>query len=421
VVVIMGATAMFRNGGTAMNHGSLLARRFVWLLCGVTFVMFVAGFILNVHGDFENPDRRPLDLISLLIAFMLFATTGALIVSRRPGNVIGWIFCAIGIGTATTFLGPSYARYALSSNPGSLPAGTYVLWIQSWVWMVNLGLFAGFPLVFPTGRLLSRRWRVAAVIAILGPAFTSCAAAFTPGRLDSEFLVTNPFGISSAESFLGWVDLVGVVFFFTTVVLSIASIVLRYRRSHGVERQQMKWFLLAVACAPALVIMDELAGNVTGEVGFAIALGMLPAAVGIAILRYRLYEIDRIVSRTIAYALLSASLVLVYVIGVFGIGDLVRDWTGTAGRSQLIVAGTTLLVAALFRPLRDRIQTVVDRRFNRPRYDAIATLDGFNARLQNQIDLDALSLELRAVISETMQPAHVSVWLRPRVPPVSVS
>jgi hypothetical protein len=148
---------------------------------------------------------------------------------------------------------------------------------------------------------------------------------------------------------------------------------------------------------------------------------MLPAAVGIAILRYRLYEIDRIVSRTIAYALLSASLVLVYVIGVFGIGDLVRDWTGTAGRSQLIVAGTTLLVAALFRPLRDRIQTVVDRRFNRPRYDAIATLDGFNARLQNQIDLDTLSLDLREVISETMQPAHVSVWLRPRVPPVSVS
>jgi hypothetical protein len=309
-------------------------------------------------------------------------------------------------------VGEGYAIYALITAPGSLPGGLYGAWVL-WSWFGVVAILAIFlPLYFPTGRLLSPRWRP---VLWLGIAYLSAAVVFNalqPGPtvwLEGVRPARNPVVYLPAVKPL--LDVVGVagLCLFPGVGGAIAALVVRFRRSRGIERQQLKWFTYAAALAPLPFLVYEVVPGVF-ELLLAVTLPLVPISVGIAILRYRLYEIDRIINRTLVYGLLTAVLGLGYAAGslvsilVVGVGSGPPSW---------LVAAATLAAAAVFRPARRRIQTAVDRRFNRRRYNAAMTIQAFSTRLRDEIDLDTLSTELRAVVGQTMEPTRVSLWLRP--------
>jgi hypothetical protein len=274
------------------------------------------------------------------------------------------------------------------------------------------------PLLYPAGRLPSPRWRLVAWLGLFALLLTSVSYAVRPGpMLSSEVPVAaNPLGIAGAGGFLEALELVGFWLFIPLAVAAQASLLLRLRRARGVERQQLKWFVSAAVALVAFFALFPLSLLLLGDPGElvidlisgVVILGF-PVALGIAVLRYRLYEIDRLVNRTLVYGLLTALLGLVYAGGVFVLGRLLDP---AGGRSGLAVAASTLAVAALFQPARRRVQAAVDRRFNRRRYDATRTVEAFSARLRDQIDLDTLSAELLSVIDQTMQPTRASLWLR---------
>jgi hypothetical protein len=335
---------------------------------------------------------------------------GALIVRHRPGNAVGWMFAAIALLAVLGALGEEYAIFASARH---LPGPVLAAWFASWAWYPTLALTLVFtPLLFPTGRLLSPRWRLVAwpaaavMAAITGLAALQQTIELAPGRM-----VANPFGLAGVEnpedSRLGAVlfPLLGPL-----VLAAFASLVVRFRRSRGDERQQLKWITFAAALLP-LTFAGDLLPDTAGNLLFAVVVSFLPVAAGVAILRYRLYEIDRLINRTLVYGLLSALLAGIYAALVLvggelsgGVADDPPSWA---------VAGATLAVAALFQPARRRIQQVVDRRFDRRRYDAARTVDAFSGRLREELDLDALAAELLAVVERTVQPTAASLWLRP--------
>jgi hypothetical protein len=305
-----------------------------------------------------------------------------------------------------------YAEFAYVTRPGSLPGAALAAWF-SWWWLPILGLILVFTvLLFPTGHLPSPRWRPVAVTGALAITAVTVLGAVQPTLKlqDEEFFIPNPVGLAGApdpeDGALGAV-LLGLL-----AACTVVSVGLRLRRSSGVERQQLKWFTYAVALMllANLVTMTVLPGGVASDVLFGLAIALVPIAVGVAILRHRLYDIDRLINRTLVYAALSAVLGAVYagavlVLGLIGgVGGELPSWA---------VAGTTLAVAALFQPARRRIQAVVDRRFNRRRYDAVRTVEVFSARLRDEVDLDTLSAEPLAGVEQTMEPTKVSLWLRP--------
>ena len=392
----------------------------MWAFSLLSFL--VTGILRWLNASTPTVDPRPplvLEFLYLLL-FVSFATVGALIASRQPGNAVGWIFCYLGLAFPLAGTGEEYALYALVTEPGSLPGGEGLVWLAALLGGPTIfAVFALVFLLFPEGRLLSRRWRLVVWLDLVAVACLVCLA-FEPGPLGNLGLVrvANPFGVERLAAPLGTLGLVGL---FTTLAVAAAggiSLVVRFRRARGVERQQLKWFAFSgvVFCAvlaigPVLWSLPESAGpGWIWTVLFLAGASTIPVSVGIAILRYRLYEIDLLINRTLVYGSLTIALVALYFGGIVLLQRVFVLLTGQ--RSTLAVVASTLLIAALFNPLRRRIQSFIDRRFYRRKYDARKALEGFSTKLRDETDLEALHDELVRVVGETMQPAHVSLWLR---------
>ena len=355
------------------------------------------------------------DGVGFLVALIGFPTVGALVASRRPDNRIGWLFCGVGILLALAAFVPQYADYALFAKPGSLPGGRWAAWASSWLDSTFILSVCLILLLFPTGRLISRRWRPALWLVAASLSTAILNGSIRPGRIRTDIPVENPLGIEGAKTFLDVVDNVAFFVFVLSVLVSALSMVLRFRGARGDEREQVKWlaysagflvasFLAANGASALGSFWDKVAGALIG-----VAFAAIPLSAGIAILRYRLYDIDRIINRTLVYGALTAGLASLY----FGIVVGLQAASSSVTRgSDLAVAGSTLVVAALFRPARRRIQTLVDRRFYRSKVDAARTLEDFSARLRREIELESLTAELGVVVERTLQPAHVSLWLR---------
>jgi hypothetical protein len=349
------------------------------------------------------------------ILAVVIATVGALIAVRRPHNPVGWLFAAAGLIFAITAFAAEYRVYAVLTRRGSLPLGPEAAWVANWSWPLLLGVLTGLFLLFPEGRLLSGRWRPLLWAAGLSTAVVAVGIALEPGPLDEFPVVRNPFGIEVGPvvNLIGSVGILGMALCLLAAGLSL---LLRLRRSRGVQRQQLKWIAYA-----AVVVAIVQVGSImyflvfrTSPMVLAVlviaALAAIPVAAAIAILKYRLYDIDRLINRTLVYGVLTALLAGVYAVAVLVLGQVFGGVTGDP--SSWAVAGATLAVAALFQPARRRIQQVVDRRFNRRKYDTARTIEAFSARLRDQVDLDTLAAELLAVVDQTMQPTTASFWLR---------
>ena len=384
------------------------ATRLAWGLAALALALLVAGYGTAIAIDASV--FATLDLLVLAIA-VAFAIVGALVAARHPSNPIGRIF--LGVALSFGLYGVTEGLQAYGSqagaDPGVLVGAAAVYNELIWVWFVLVPL-AFVPLLFPDGRLLSRRWRPIAWCAGVGIAGAFITTSLTPDLLPASASVRNPFATDSP--LLDPLGLVSLLLMYVGIFGSVASIVVRFRRAGRVQRQQIKWLAAAGALLAVIAPLDAALESVLGGAAFTattLAAMGLPAAVGVAILRYRLYDIDVVINRALVYATLTASLAGAY-LGVVLILQLALG--GLTESSNLAVAGSTLAVAALFRPARARIQAVVDRRFFRRKYDAARTLEAFSSRLRDQVELGALSAELRGVVADTMQPAHVSLWLR---------
>jgi hypothetical protein len=379
-----------------------------WSIWALSVVSATLGLLLMfLNGSFKDLLDESLGIDAALA--LAFPTVGAIIASRRPSNAIGWIFCTIGLCGGAEVFTVEYGTYALVTNPGSLPAGVIATWIGTWVWLPSVTLTITFLLLlFPHGRLLSPRWRPVAWFAAGLTVVAVVFFALAPwDLLDPGVPARNPFGIEGLRDLGVAVATPVFVIGIPTMLLSVASLVLRLRRSRGEERQQLKWFVYAGVLSVGAILLPSVASSLLQL----LVLPLLPVAAGIAILRYRLYDIDLLINRTLVYGALTALLVAVYVGSIVVLQGLLRALTGQ--ESQLAIVASTLAVAALFNPLRRRIQSFIDRRFYRRKYDAAKTLEAFSAKLREETDLDALSDDLVGVVRETMQPVHVSLWLRP--------
>jgi hypothetical protein len=391
-----------------------------WTLWLLTLVSYALVFWLNdLLVEAGRPDLAILssDIPAFVLATLSATTVGVLLASRRPRHPVGWLLLGLGLPVALSGVATGYANYGLMARPGALPAADWAALYHGVSVLAALAALQFVLLLTPTGSLPSPRWRwwagVAAGSAVVALA-TSLVLPFDPPYQ----AYPNPLEIPALAGLLR--PLSDLTWAVTALGLPVgaASLLLRFRRARGVERQQLRWLVLAAALAAAVLAATllALAVGLVGSTGdevllgwmSAVVLGLMPLATGAAILRYRLYDLDRIVSRTVAYGLLTVLLGGGYAVVVLGLGQLLgRD-------STLVVAGATLAVAALFQPARRRVQGAVDRRFNRRRYDAARTIQGFSTRLREQVDLDALTAELLVVADQTMQPTRVSIWLRPR-------
>jgi hypothetical protein len=373
----------------------------------------------------SHPDVRiPEPWLAHTVSAVAFTTVGAVVGSRRPENPIGWLFCAIGVFAAIVLLSSEYAAYTLLAQPDSLPGGLAMVWIRAWVWVPYVGLFVLLFLVFPEGWPQSRalRWFTSLVLFVI--AYGTILAAFSPGPIDAiGAAVDNPLGMKALRG-VGTNSAVGPLesVLYVLGIVAAASLFGRMRRARGVERQQIKWFAYATVVLVGGVVLDFTVSEATGvswlgEIGFVltmVGLAGLPMAIGIAVLRYRLYNIDRIINRTLVYGTLTAMLLALYFGGIVVLQRVFVLLTGE--KSTVAVVASTLLIAALFNPLRRRIQSFIDRRFYRKKYDARKTLEAFSTKLKNETDLEALNNDLVGVVRETMQPEHVSLWLRHDTP-----
>jgi hypothetical protein len=350
------------------------------------------------------------------LAVVSAATVGAVLASRRPAHPVGWLLLVLGAWLVVNGVTYGYANYGLLAQPGALPAAAHVAAASAGITVpmpVCIGLIL---LLTPTGSLPSPRWTwwagVSVAAAVLG------LLAWVPLSLEGPYRsIPNPLAVPAALAgplvVVAWV---ASVLSALAIPVGAASLLVRFRRARGVERQQLRWVALAALLA-ALAALLLLAGHAMGINALLNLAGpafvvLLPLAIGAAILRYRLYDIDRIVSRTLAWALLTVVLGLGYAAVVLGLGRLLPK------SSELAVAAATLTVAAMFQPVRRRVQAAVDRRFNRRRYDAARTIQAFSGRLREEVDLDTLTGELLSLVDETMQPTHASLWLRlPQAPP----
>ena len=370
------------------------------VLLAVSAVLLAA---LNDHGTVVDK------IAHAVITSIPYPVVGALILSRTSGNPIGWVFCAVGLFQGLNAFGDEYGRYALVTDPGSLPGGFEMGWLAFWTWMPSLALLVTFLLLlFPNGHPPSPRWRWVGWLSAAGIGMIVLPVAIAAWPLRGTGLeILGEGGVEVEGSVLVAVP-VGFVFVLIGALASVTSLVIRYRRSVGEERQQLKWFMFAGGLAFTTILLAFTPIDL-GEWTLGVGLFAIPVAVGVAILKYRLYDIDRIINRTIVYALVTTLLACIYFVLV-----LIPPWLGRGRGDEppFVVAASTLLIVALFRPVRRRVQAMVDRRFYRSRYDAGRTIDEFGARLREETDLDELTGDLIAVVRTTMQPEHVSVWLR---------
>jgi hypothetical protein len=357
------------------------------------------------------------------VSMLAFAAVGALLLVRRPANRVGWLFCVANLGWALVGTSGAYVRWALT--PGAdLPGTPAAVWLYTWPGALSLGVYLLLIMVFPDGRFASARWDNRGKAVAGACVAVAAALALRPGRVDStiEVAVDNPLGLSGLPGVVVTVVAeLGLVILLGLLIVALASMVQRYRASAAMVRAQLRWFIAAVTVLIVFVIaqvgvftaypdymtmpswarMVNLAAILSG--------GAIPVAAAVAILRYRLYAIDRIVSRTLSYGLVTAGLAVLYAAGVVA---LTPALAGVGGGSELAVAGATLIVAAAFRPLRGWVQRLVDRRFNRARYDAHRTMEGFRARLRDEVELEPLTGEILAVVRDTVQPTATTLWLR---------
>jgi hypothetical protein len=397
-----------------------MIRLLAWALTALGIGLGVTARVL----DLMNGRQLPTSVVDLIVA-MSFSIVGGLIASRRPRNPIGWIYLVAVVLIAfggTNDLATQYAYYAVVTRPGSLPAVDWVLWVA------QLGLALGFfglltlpLLLFPDGRLLSTRWRpvaLAACIAVLGIALTGELA---PGPLlsqpplDVSTKTLNPTSVDAPDA-LGILALLAAALYVGVLIACVASVFLRFRAAAGPQRQQLKWFAYGAAWIPAVAgvaavgsVVARPVMDVVGAEFWPLSAAGIPIATAIAILRYRLYDIDVLIRRTIVYAAMTLALGAVFLGSVLVVEAVLHRFTGG---SELAVAASTLATYALFQPIRRQVQDAVDRRFYRSRYDAARTLDVFAIRLRDEVDLDAVHRDLIDAVERTVQPAHASVWLR---------
>jgi hypothetical protein len=377
----------------------------------LALVVAALGALFSVLNHFQ-PAGSVAGWSDLVIP-LAFSVPGAVIVGYRPANSIGRILCAMGLTMGLAALLGQYSDYALLTNPGSVPGGVLAAWLQNLFWFPVIGLVPLLLLLVPDGSLPSQRWRPVAWVPAVAIALVILAGAFSPGAIGADprpGAPQNPVGIEPARQVLEVAAAVGFLVIPVVTVVALLALALRFRRAQGVERQQLKWFaygafvLVVGVAAVALPLWSEAVGKAILAAG----VGCFTAGVAVAVLRYGLYEIDVIVNRTMVYGLLTVLLGLGYGGAVLILGQLVGQ-----ERSSLVVAGSTLAVAAAFQPARRRVQAGVDRRFNRRKYNAAKTVQGFSDRLRDEIDLATLSAEVLAVVDQTVEPTRVSLWLRP--------
>ncbi len=393
------------------------ARHFAWAICAVTVALAVAtsafAFVddgTRLPEDEGNPDVSFLSELVFSVFFVTFAALGALLLSRRPRNPVSWILCFSPFALGVSGLAVGWYIHAFYADPGSQAPPAALIWLANWIWAPGFGLLiTALLLLFPDGQLPSRRWWPAGALVGGVVGALSLGYAFEPGVMEDYPRVANPLGLGGeageAMSFLQAL----LPFLGLAAIASVAALVSRFRRSRGVERQQLTWMAAAAGLAVAAFFMNAVLDQVFGVNSFfllPLALLGIPAAATVAILRYRLYDLGRIVNRTLVYAALTATLGATYLGLVLLIGL-------TLGTSDLAIAIATLAVAALFRPARARIQAAVDRRFYRRRYDAQRTLETFSAHLRDEVDLDAVGAGLRTAVHDTVQPSELTLWLRP--------
>jgi hypothetical protein len=359
------------------------------------------------------------EAVSFPLAVTASAVVGGLVASRRPANPVGWLFVGSATCVALNTVAAEYATYGLLTSPGVLPFAGAMAWVSEWTepWGAAL-LLVFLPFFFPDGRLVSASWRPIAWLVFLALMVDVVVLrVLMPGVVVfGATRIANPLGVEALRPFL---DAIGTGVWLGSILVAVASLVVRFRRSRGEERQQIKWLALAASAIPVWFLtnapIQAASPNLFQVVDALIVFALIPMAAGIAILRYRLYDIDVLINRTLVYGSLTATLVVVY---FGGIVLLQRVFVVLIGeQSTLAVVASTLLIAALFNPLRRRIQSFIDRRFYRRKYDARKTLEAFSAKLRDETDLEALNAELVGVVRETMQPAHVSLWLRPETSP----
>jgi hypothetical protein len=386
-------------------------------MCALSLALTALSlFLLVLNLSYPDVPIHPYWAVNTLVAIG-FSTVGAVIVPHlSPKNPVGWLFCAVGLSFGIIHFTAQYARYALLAAPGLLPAGQAAAGILSWVWVPAVGLNVFLGLLFPDGRLPSRRWRWFFWLSVFLIFVGTISQAFAPGSVLGASGIYNPLGVEGLPNY--WMLTLALVF--TLIFVATVSLFIRRLRARGVERQQLKWFTYSVTLGTSGSIFTYIISPAIGAplwlewVGYLVLLAgfiSVPISMGIAILRYRLYEIDLIINKTLVYGALTATLALVYFVDIVVFQEVFRALTGQT--SQVAIVASTLMIAALFNPLRRRLQAFIDRRFYRRKYDAARILGAFGSRLRDETDLETISQDLVGVVNETMQPAHVSLWLRP--------
>jgi hypothetical protein len=409
-------------GEISIRSASWLA----WSLCALSLALTAISYlVIALNLSLDAPVYFYwLEPTTIAIGYSVI---GAIIASRLPDHPIGWICCAIGFMGAVEHFSSEYAIYALVAHPEALAGGKAMLWLCIWVWIVMFGLIVYLILLFPNGRLPSSRWRWFAWLSVALTLLAAILMAISPdaaldvlGSSDNVHIsFPNPLGMEGLPNLYRPVQ----TLVLASGLVAAASVLVGRRNTRGIERQQIKWLLYASAIFFVGNVLKNTVFSPLGGVSWGLWAGYLlvavgglggPIAIGIAILRYRLYEIDTLINRTLVYGSLTAALVALYFGGIVVLQRVFVLLTGE--QSTLAVVASTLLIAALFNPLRRRIQSFIDRRFYRRKYDARKTLEAFSAKVRDETDLEALNSELIGVVRETMQPSHISLWQRPHTP-----
>jgi hypothetical protein len=401
-----------RDIGVTRHRALIFGRAVGWMIVPLYVAGVCIGYFLEYRAALWNENQ--FENVTLIAGFGAFAAVGSLLMIKHPVNPIGWIMAAVALIVGIFHAGDSYAAYVMVTRGRPDALAIVGAWAGSWYWYVLLALALVYlPLLFPDGHLPSRRWLPVAVISGIGTLVTVVLGALSgtlPINEAPGYEIANPIGIEGL-AFVENLPIAGALtgLLLIGVVGAGASVVVRYRRSRGVERQQMKWFVYTAALLLLAPVTEPLP-DVVDNVLFGVIFIALPTSIGVAVLKYRLYEIDLLINRALVYGPLTATLALVYVGCVVGLQAVFRVLSGQ--ESTLAVVASTLAIAALFNPLRRRVQTFVDRRFYRRKYDAAKTLEAFSAKLRNETDLEALNSELVEVVMDTVQPTHVSLWFR---------
>ena len=389
-----------------------------WSLAVLSVALLAGGIVLSRAASSDLPfggETNDASVVANLVTLLTFSVVGAIIASRHPRNTIGWLFCSVGVTIGLNSFAGDYAEYWLASGSGTNSLAETAAWFSSWAWILLTYVPTSFVLLlFPDGRLPSPRWRPVAWGAALGIAGVVVGYALKAGPLEDFPQIANPYGVDSP--IVGMVRVAGSVVAAGSLVASAISLIVRMRHAGSEQRQQIKWLayggtvVVGTICVSGLINLWSVpVGIVVGNV----ALLGLPVFTGIAIIKHHLYDIDLLINRTLVYGSLTTMLVAVYVGGIVLSQQVFVGLTGQEELPQLAIVASTLLIAALFNPLRRRIQFLIDRRFYRRKYDSRKTLEAFAARLRDETDLEALNSELVGVVRETMQPEHVTLWLHP--------